>query len=102
VINLIENALQAMPEGGRLRVWVRGDARRGAVSLGVSDTGGGLDPEARKRLFEPYFSTKSAGTGLGLPIVRRAVEAHHGRIEVASEPGRGTSFEILLPLAAGA
>ena len=57
----------------------------------------GIEPEIKRRLFEPYFSTKSAGTGLGLAIVRRAIEAHHGRIEVQTELERGTTIRILLP-----
>jgi PAS domain S-box-containing protein len=102
VINLVENALQAMPDGGTLTVGVAPDASNGSVVLTVRDTGTGLDEEVRARLFEPYFSTKSSGTGLGLAIVQRAVAAHHGRIDVESEAGRGTAIHIRLPsLAAG-
>ena len=97
VINLVENAIQAMPRGGELRAGVEPDGARDEVVLSIGDTGVGLSPEARRRLFEPYFSTKSSGTGLGLAIVRRAVEAHHGRVEVESAEGRGTTFRIHLP-----
>jgi signal transduction histidine kinase len=100
VTNLVQNALEALaPDPGTLRVGVRHDAARDEVVLVVSDTGPGLDPALRDRLFEPYFSTKTSGTGLGLAIARRAVEAHGGRIEVGSEPERGTTFEIRLPVA---
>jgi signal transduction histidine kinase len=69
--------------------------------LSVSDTGTGLSADARARLFEPYFSTKSSGTGLGLAIARRVVLGHGGAIDVASETGRGTTFSIRLRAAAG-
>jgi nitrogen fixation/metabolism regulation signal transduction histidine kinase len=98
VVNLVENALHAMPDGGTLTLGVRPDTERGQVVLSVKDTGTGLDPDVRRHLFDPYFSTKSSGTGLGLAIARRAVEAHQGTIEVRSEPGRGTEFLIRLPL----
>jgi two-component system nitrogen regulation sensor histidine kinase NtrY len=100
VVNLIENALQAMPQGGLLRIGARRE--RDEVVLSVADTGPGLDPAVRDRLFTPYFSTKSSGTGLGLAIVRRAVEAHGGRVEVRSAPGAGTTFSIRLPAIAAA
>jgi signal transduction histidine kinase len=97
VVNLIENALQAMPDGGVLTVAVAPDDDRNEVVLTVADTGVGLSAEVRRRLFEPYFSTKSSGTGLGLAIARRAVEAHQGRIEVQARDGLGTAFRIHLP-----
>lgn len=99
IANLVENALQAMPSGGRVVASTHDDATAGEVVLSIEDTGPGLAPEVRDRLFEPYFSTKSSGTGLGLAIVRRTVEAHGGRIEVESVPGEGTVFRVRLPFA---
>src|SRR5262249_2113926 len=98
MVNLIENALQAMPRGGRIEI-ASGPAGPGLVALSVGDTGPGLAPEARARLFEPYFSRKSRGTGLGLAIARRVVEAHGGTIAVESAPGRGSRFSIRIPIA---
>jgi two-component system nitrogen regulation sensor histidine kinase NtrY len=99
VVNLVENALHAMPDGGTMTAVVKPAPDGNGASLEIADTGTGLAREVRRRLFEPYFSTKSSGTGLGLAIVRRAVEAHHGTIEVDSEEGRGTRFTIRLPFA---
>jgi signal transduction histidine kinase len=70
---------------------------RGAVSLRVTDDGPGIAPEIRDRLFEPFITTKGGGSGLGLPIVHRAIEAHRGVVLVDSAPGRGTRFAVLLP-----
>jgi len=99
LVNLIENALQAMARGGTLTLCVGPDATSRAVEIAVADTGPGLSPEVRRRLFEPYFSTKTSGTGLGLAIARRAIEAHGGTIDVETAPGAGTTFRIRLPLA---
>jgi two-component system nitrogen regulation sensor histidine kinase NtrY len=93
IVNLVENALQAMPRGGKLRV-SSGPGASGEVVLTIEDTGTGLTQEARARLFEPYFSTKSSGTGLGLAIVRRIVSGHGGSIDVTSTAGRGTTMRI--------
>ena len=100
VTNLIENALHAMPGGGRLAMTVAADAD--AVVLSVSDTGVGMDQEARARAFEPYFSTKATGTGLGLPIARRNVELNGGRISIDSARGKGTTVTVRLPAVSAA
>jgi signal transduction histidine kinase len=86
-----------MPESGVLTL--RTGAIGGGVAVEVEDTGPGLTPEQRARLFTPYYTTKAGGTGLGLAIVQGIVSDHGGRIEVASAPGAGTSFAILLPSA---
>ena len=105
LVNLIENALQAMPSGGTLAVAAAGhDGPEGGrrVRIEVTDTGVGIEPAALPRLFEPYFSTKSGGTGLGLAIARRAVEDHGGTIDIRSRPGEGTTVILILPATAGA
>jgi len=93
--NLLLNAEAAMPDGGELMVATEGD-RRG-VHLHVTDTGSGIAREDLDRIFQPYYSTRADGTGLGLPAVRRIVTEHKGTLEVHSEVGRGTRFTIHLP-----
>ena len=95
--NIVENALHAMPGSGVLAVVAR--AVESAVQLRVSDSGAGMDDEALARAFEPYFSTKTTGTGLGLPIARRNIELTGGTIAVTSERDRGTTVELMLPVA---
>jgi nitrogen fixation/metabolism regulation signal transduction histidine kinase len=95
--NIVENALHAMPTTGSLRL--SASVEDGWVAIRVEDTGIGMDAEALGRVFEPYFSTKTTGTGLGLPIARRNIEVSGGQIEVESEKGRGTAVTIKLPTA---
>jgi len=98
--NVIENALHAMPNGGRLLFSSPPTPARGEVALDITDTGVGMDDEAVARIFEPYFSTKATGTGLGLTIAKRNVEATGGRISVRSVPGAGTTVTMIFPEAA--
>jgi signal transduction histidine kinase len=95
--NIIENAIHAMPSQGTLQVHAESDD--GVVRVTVADSGVGMDSEALARVFEPYFSTKATGTGLGLPIAKRNVELNGGTIAVTSERDRGTTVEIALPIA---
>jgi signal transduction histidine kinase len=95
--NMIENALHAMPGVGTLTI--KAEASQTMVRLSVTDTGTGMDPEALRRIFEPYFSTKATGTGLGLTIAKRNVELNGGTIDVRSAPGKGTTVVIQLPIA---
>ena len=95
ITNIIENALHAMPDEGTLSIGVlRGP---GELRLIIRDTGVGLEPDALARIFEPYFSTRITGTGLGMAIAKRNVELNGGSIAVASERGRGTAVTITLP-----
>jgi two-component system nitrogen regulation sensor histidine kinase NtrY len=101
LVNLVENALQAMPEGGTLSIGATladGAAGGARIRIVVCDTGVGIESVVRARLFEPYFSTKSGGTGLGLAIARKAVEEHGGTIEIRSRAGEGTVVTLLLPV----
>jgi two-component system sensor histidine kinase PilS (NtrC family) len=97
--NLILNAVQAMPEGGILRVEARPaeiDGQTG-VEIRITDTGCGISDQDRQRIFEPFYTTRDTGTGLGLAVVNRIIVAYRGRIHMQSEPGKGTVFTILLP-----
>jgi signal transduction histidine kinase len=118
LVNFITNAVQAMPEGGSVRISARRVASskgqvamEGQISLthdplpldaafveiSVTDTGEGISPENRKKLFQPLFTTKPKGIGLGLVVCKNLVEANGGRIDVASEVGKGTTFTMTLP-----
>ena len=99
LLNLALNAVQAMPSGGVLRFESRRAADR-QVELVIADTGVGIPPEHLSRIFDLYFTTKDAGSGIGLSMVYRTIQLHDGHIEVQSTPGRGTTFTIRLPQAA--
>jgi signal transduction histidine kinase len=92
LINLVRNAIEAMPEGGSLKLATR--YNDGHVIMEVNDTGTGIDPGLD--IFDFFVTTKRGGTGLGLPIARRIVEAHGGSMSYESEPGRGTRFTVTL------
>lgn len=95
-LNLILNAFEAMPEGGKLTMTTR--AGDGEASLAFADSGSGIPSEHLARIFSPFFTTRRDGTGLGLAITHRIIAGHGGRIEVASTPGVGTTFTVILPL----
>ena len=99
--NLVINACQAMEQGGELkisaRIFVNEDKPQ--VQIGLKDTGAGILPENMSKLFEPLFTTKAKGIGLGLAICKTLVEGNEGHIEVQSTPGQGSEFTIYLPIA---
>ncbi|MEJ2492208.1 MAG: ATP-binding protein [Desulfuromonadales bacterium] len=96
VLNLVLNALQAMPEGGRLDVSTTNLDNE--IQVQVRDSGPGIAPEDRGRIFNPFVTTRTSGTGLGLAITQRIVQSHEGRILLQSEPGQGACFTLCLPL----
>ncbi len=96
LVNLVKNAMQSMTKGGTLSLQTGAGAD--GVWASVADTGGGIPPEQLNRIFEPFYTTKKKGSGLGLMIVQRIVRAHGGRIDLESHVGRGTTFRLWLPL----
>jgi signal transduction histidine kinase len=103
LVNLVINARQAMPSGGRLRIEVRENVAGDTVEVQIADTGVGIAPENLRQIFEPFFTTKlpddcgRGGTGLGLSVCRQIIEQHHGRIRVESVVGKGSTFVVKLP-----
>ncbi|MBM3965688.1 MAG: HAMP domain-containing histidine kinase [Planctomycetes bacterium] len=95
LINLVKNAIEAMPDGGEL--YIQTYITPKGVAMDMIDTGCGMDETTAMRMFEPFYSTKPEGSGLGLPTTRKIIEAHGGRISVQSEVGRGTKFVIEFP-----
>ena len=96
LVNLVKNAMSAMPDGGTLSLGAR--QRDDTVVISVEDSGVGIPQDVLSRVFEPYFTTKADGTGLGLTMAYKVVKEHGGDIRVKSEPGRGTTFTITLPV----
>jgi len=100
LINIILNSIQAMPSGGKLTIELKGLQRKGKefLQLKISDTGEGIPAADLDHIFDRYFTTKATGTGLGLSIVKRIIAAHQGEVEVKSTRGKGTTFNIYLPI----
>lgn len=96
LLNLILNAVEAMPHGGTLTVGTR--VMGGVVELRVRDTGVGMGRATLRRAFEPFFTTRPHGTGLGLAVVREVADRHRARVQVTSRPERGTTFRLTFPL----
>jgi len=100
IVNLVSNAVEAMPSGGRL--WIRSEFSGGNgmsfLNLCISDSGCGISEKDLERIQEPFVTTKNRGTGLGLPICKKIVEAHNGSMSIRSKVNEGTTVEITLPV----
>jgi signal transduction histidine kinase len=97
LLNLLTNAYEAMPEGGAITVSVR--EANGRLEIKVVDSGSGMDDTVAARVFEPFYTQKARGIGLGLAVTKRIVDSHGGSIAVDSTPGAGSTFTIELPVA---
>jgi two-component system sensor kinase len=95
IINLVQNAIEAMVNGGIIKISIH--AEEGQVNLEIQDNGPGIPPEIREKIFELFFTTKKEGTGLGLPICRKILQEENATICVQSSPGEGTKFTIEFP-----
>jgi signal transduction histidine kinase len=104
LINLVQNAADAIGRRGAITLRARQDEIRlidrpvESVILEVEDTGGGITPDVQERLFDPFFSTKEYGTGLGLPIAAKIIDQHNGILDFETRMGRGTTFRVILPM----
>jgi signal transduction histidine kinase len=100
LLNVATNAVHAMPDGGRITLRLALDGATGVpmVKVAIEDTGPGIAPEVAARIFEPFFTTRATGTGLGLAVVKRIVDSHHGKVRVDTAQGQGTTFTLWLPL----
>jgi signal transduction histidine kinase len=111
LLNLSLNAIDSMPEGGHLRITTSTvataglplveylpDGCRHALLIEIADTGAGIPSAALQHIFEPFFTTKEHGSGLGLAVTQKIITEHQGYIDVQSQPGRGTTFHIYLPI----
>lgn len=94
--NIIQNGIDALSDGGKINIMSSANSQ--FLKIEFQDTGTGMDEETIKKIFTPYFSTKSHGMGLGLPIVDKIIKEHKGKIEVKSQPDKGTTFTLLLPI----
>jgi signal transduction histidine kinase len=98
LLNLVVNAIEVMPDGGDLRL--ESANHEDTVEIHISDSGPGIPPELRDKIFRLYFTTKKEGSGIGLAMAFRIVQLHDGTIDFTSEPGKGTTFSIRLPAVA--
>ena len=96
LLNLVQNAFAAMDDGGRLLIYSKNEGD--FISLIIKDTGCGIPEEKLSKIFEPYFTTKASGTGLGLTLVYKIMKEHNGDIHVKSEVGKGTEFILEFPV----
>jgi two-component system sensor histidine kinase AtoS len=106
MLNILLNAIQAVPNEGKItattEIWSGGDDSGRYLKISISDNGKGIEPEHQKKIFEPFFSSKIGGTGLGLPICQKIIASHRGgRIDVDSKKGAGTAVNIFLPITEG-
>ena len=96
-LNIVINALQASPKGGRVTISTT-VSENGFCNISFNDTGSGIEADKLEKIFDPFFTTKPEGTGLGLAISKKIIESHNGKLLIESEPGRGTTVTVMLPI----